>query len=152
MTEVARRWGWGQLLLLRPSGNQAIIFLQACPRRTGLESCLEGCMHTIRRTSAVAAAALAASVLLSGCLIPPSPRAVAKAITHAPPPPRLEVHKPPRPGTMHVWVDGRWDWNGTKWVWRAGTWQQPPQRQKTWVPGHWSHTKAGHIYVPGHWK
>ena len=30
-----------------------------------------------------------------------------------------------RPDDTSVWVDGYWDWNGRRWVWKAGAWVQP---------------------------
>ena len=52
----------------------------------------------------------------------------------APPPPREEVVPPPRRGM--AWVPGHWDWNGRRYVWRAG---------------HWVRARRGYRYVPDEW-
>jgi hypothetical protein len=52
----------------------------------------------------------------------------------APPPPREEPAPPPRRGM--VWVAGRWDWNGRRYVWRKG---------------HWMRARRGHRYVQDEW-
>lgn len=140
---------------------ERICFLCGPAARPGFRSWLVGAlapvfsevpMPSIARITKFAAAAVLAAAPLTGCLFPPSPRQIGKAILHAPPPPRIEVHRPPRPSTGHVWTDGRWEWNGSRWVWNSGSWAKPPSRNKVWVPGHWDRTPAGHVYVPGHWK
>lgn len=113
--------------------------------------------------------ALAGSAL-AGCVLPPpvpgsavarrahrhavrsSVHAAAAVVRHAPPPPKLEVRKPRRPSSRHVWVHGRWSWSGHRWVWVSGHWSVPPSRKRAWVKGHWKRSGRGYVYVPGHWR
>src|SRR5215467_13031408 len=52
----------------------------------------------------------------------------------APPPARVEVVPPPRPG--YVWAPGYWAWEGRQHVWREGRWivVRPGYY---WVPERW---------------
>ena len=93
------------------------------------------------------AAALAAFLLAGG-----EASAARVIIQVAPPAPRHEVILP-RPGPLHVWVPGYWNWNGTGYVWVAGVWQLPPRRRGRWVPGHYRHfRRGGWEWIPGHWR
>jgi hypothetical protein len=42
-----------------------------------------------------------------------------------PPPARLE-RVPDRPPGRAVWVDGSWEWTGTRWRWKEGGWFEAP--------------------------
>jgi len=80
-----------------------------------------------------------------------------------PPPPARVISVEPRPG--YAYIQGRWDLEGGRWVWRDGYWI----RQRTgyvydqgywdrrgsgyvWVEGRWEPQRSGHVYVPGHWQ
>jgi hypothetical protein len=43
-----------------------------------------------------------------------------------PPPGKVQVVPPP-PAEMKkpVWIDGEYEWNGRRWVWKAGRWEEP---------------------------
>lgn len=48
-------------------------------------------------------------------------------VPYPPPPARPEIVPPVNvPGEGAVWVDGEWDWRGTRWVWQEGRWEIPP--------------------------
>ena len=42
-----------------------------------------------------------------------------------PPPAPVVVVQPVRPTLQHYWVDGRWAWNGYRYVWSPGYWAAP---------------------------
>ncbi len=68
----------------------------------------------------------------------------------APPPEKPEV-APAAPVQTAVWLAGFWQWNGTGWVWIAGSWQLPPQPQATWRAPEWQPRGRVHILIPGGW-
>jgi hypothetical protein len=83
---------------------------------------------------------LSTSVGLTGCY--------AEMVAPEAPPPARVVVMPARPG--HIWVDGRWDWNGSTWVWFDGHYERLRHGHR-WIPGHWEATPRGHRWVRGHW-
>ena len=66
----------------------------------------------------------------------------------APPPPRVEVVPPPRPG--YVWAPGYWRWHGHRYVWVRGYWLHG-RHGRHWVPAHWVQNGPRWHYVPGYW-
>src|SRR5206468_1301667 len=47
-------------------------------------------------------------------------------VPFAPPPARVEIIPPRPPNAGTVWIDGEWEWNGTKWGWQYGHWVVAP--------------------------
>jgi hypothetical protein len=119
-------------------------------------------------------AALAAAGALVACAAPsiphpayaPQPTSALVAITHEPPPARVE-NIPPRPNVPQgaaatVWVDGEWGWKRRRWVWTPGRWVSPPAgaTYSPWVtvrapdgslyfaPAQWRDAKGGAIDPP----
>lgn len=88
---------------------------------------------------------LLASAALTGCAVVPGPvdygpaygPAYSTTIYAAPPspPPRIEYRGLP-PGPGQVWVDGYWNWGGSRYLWVPGRWsaQRPSQ---AWGPQFW---------------
>jgi hypothetical protein len=76
---------------------------------------------------------LTAALFLSACAgsIPeppysPQPEESFEEIQSPPPPARVEV-VPARPKNPNaVWLDGEWDWTGTRWAWQFGRWVALP--------------------------
>jgi hypothetical protein len=68
-------------------------------------------------------------------------------------PPKIVVEKRgPRPSPNHVWVQGYHNWDGQKYVWTAGRWEQPPRAHAKWVAHRWVHRNGGYVLVEGHWQ
>jgi hypothetical protein len=72
-------------------------------------------------------------------------------VTIAPPPLRMEHHRPPRPGFEFVWIDGYWGWQGGRHVWIGGRWDRPPHGHHHWRQPRWEHRHGGYIFVDGRW-
>ncbi len=76
----------------------------------------------------------------------------------APPAPLTEtVPAPPASATVTTyWESGRWNWNGSSWVWIEGHYVQrvqPPAATAVWVPGQWVvQADGGYVWVAGHWQ
>jgi hypothetical protein len=68
----------------------------------------------------------------------------------APPPPQAETPPPP-PVRTAVWVTGFWQWNGTGWVWIAGSYQLRPDARATWRAPEWRARGNVHVLIPGGW-
>ncbi len=114
-------------------------------------------MNGIRKTSAVFALALSAS--LGGCV--PDPYSQENGHTTntqpvnyapvAPPAPLVEV-VPPVPGPTVYWQAGHWTWTGTQWAWIPGHYEQRPTQAGVWLPGHWEQSSNGYVWVEGRWQ
>ncbi|WP_372367862.1 hypothetical protein [Candidatus Uabimicrobium sp. HlEnr_7] len=70
----------------------------------------------------------------------------------APPRVRAERRRPRRPGRRHVWISGRWHWNGHRYVWISGRWSRIRRGHRAWVGGHWNRRGRGWIWVRGYWR
>jgi hypothetical protein len=44
-------------------------------------------------------------------------------VPYPPPAARVEIVPPGLP--EQVWIDGQWEWQARRWVWRAGVWEKP---------------------------
>ena len=93
----------------------------------------------MKRTNLLASFGLA--VLLTGCMVRGSggayvsgPSVAVVEVESEPPPPRV-VHYESRPG--HIWIEGRWNWNGGQWV---------------WADGYYERERVGYVYAPGRWE
>ncbi len=73
-------------------------------------------------------------------------------VTIAPPPPRYEHHRPPRPGFEFVWIDGYWAWHGRQYVWIGGRWDRPPHGHRHWESPRWEHRHGNYIFIEGRWR
>lgn len=89
------------------------------------------------------ASALAASALLSACVVVPAHRAgyyddggYATVIDTPPPPPYAEV-VPVMPYPGAVWISGYWGWSGGR---------------HQWVPGYYDRPRPGYRYEPNRWE
>lgn len=82
---------------------------------------------------------------LAGCAVR------AAYVTVPPPPPRFEAFGA-APGPGYVWVNGYWNWGGSRYVWAPGYWARPPRHNARWVSSQWVHRDRGYRFVPGHWR
>jgi hypothetical protein len=58
--------------------------------------------------------------------------------------------QPRRPSSVHIWIDGGWQWNRGQYVYQAGYWTMPRQRE-VWVPGYWERSRGGWCWIEGYW-
>jgi len=80
---------------------------------------------------------LAGAVLLCAMALPNfSDAGVHVRVRIASPAPRVVVAKPKPHCVGAVWVAGRWNWNGKKYVWIDGRYVDP-RPGFVWVDGHW---------------
>src|SRR5262245_4951292 len=74
-------------------------------------------------------------------------------VPNEPPPAIPEEPAAQRPEGDNVqWVPGYWQWDSERneFIWVSGIYRDaPPGRQ--FVPGHWTHTEDGWVWVPGFW-
>jgi hypothetical protein len=92
-------------------------------------------------------------IWLAGQWRVPEEDIVAEQTTTAPaaPPPLRDEAPPPPPVPSTVWVAGFWQWNGTSWVWIAGSYQLRPSVQVTWRAPEWRARGNVHVLIPGGW-
>lgn len=80
------------------------------------------------------------------------PIAHAQFVPTAPPPPQFEPPPPPPPpGAAMAWRAGYWQWNGHRYVWRAGHYVRGPRPGAVWIAGHWRQSPRGWRWINGHW-
>lgn len=97
-------------------------------------------MHSSLITAAAAATALAfaslapAQAATQGTVIIQSGPTLEYRNLPPPPPPRVVDRPGARRG--HVWVDGHWEWRGSRY---------------RWVDGYWLKMRPGHSYRQPHW-
>jgi hypothetical protein len=70
-----------------------------------------------------------------------------------PPAPVHEVvPPPPHEHPDWAWHAGYHRWDGNRYVWVPGVYEQPPHPHARWVAGHWDHHHDGYVWVEGHWR
>jgi hypothetical protein len=77
-----------------------------------------------------------------------------KTVETATPPPAPKAEKPPDvayySARKAIWTPGYWMWNGSGYIWIAGSWRIPEGVEMRWVAPTWRPTRRGTlIYVPG---
>lgn len=96
--------------------------------------------HRAHHTKFAAAVVLALAAAACGrTTVPMPPRAQVRmedyvAVPYPPRPPPVEL-LPPRPQPAAVWVDGSWEWDGSRYTWQPGAWVLLPEgaRRARWV-------------------
>jgi hypothetical protein len=88
----------------------------------------------------------------AGCVVRaratvPAPVAVVE-VDEEPPPPRAVVVEP-RPG--FIYIEGRWDRSGGRWVWLDGHYERE-RVGYVWGPGRWDRRGNRHVWVEGSWR
>ena len=97
-----------------------------------------------RQTLLLAPAVMA--LALSGCAA-----RGAYYVSVPPPPARVEVFGV-APGPGFVWVDGYWNWSGSRYVWAPGRWQRPPRGRGRWEQGRWENHNGRYSFRRGCWR
>lgn len=106
----------------------------------------------LRKIAALVALGLAAALSAPAPVLAADMGAAAViGAPYAPPSPRSE-RRPRKPKWNFVWVSGRWDWQGGKYVWVNGAWMAPPQGMHRWKPGKWEHQGKYWVWVEGEWR
>jgi hypothetical protein len=83
---------------------------------------------------------------------PPAPTTAIAVAPTAPPPPEVETPPLAPPGANLVWDPGHWNWNGSNFVWVAGTFIERPAATAALVPGHWEQRVDGWDWIPATWE
>ena len=102
----------------------------------------------IHRFTALALTA-AATLTLAGCVVAPTQQHAATHIVQSPPAPLSEAI-PPAPYPDSYWIAGQWKWEGNRYVWNNGHWEQARQNQ-VFQHAYWSNNGFEWIYHPGRW-
>ncbi len=104
-------------------------------------------------TPVVRIAAMAASVLMTACVVAPVaryPGGPDAVVMVAPPAPQVEVIGA-MPGPGYFWIDGYWGWSSGRHIWNRGHWEagRPGHR---WTPQRWHRDGGGWRWAPGQWR
>jgi hypothetical protein len=78
----------------------------------------------------------------------PQPVVQDEVVEQEPPAPQVYVAAV-RPG--FIYIDGRWRWEGRRWVWREGYYERE-RAGFLWEPGRWTVRGRGHVWVEGRWR
>ena len=114
-------------------------------------------VHALKSRAAMAAMALGAGALLSGCVVAPAypvdNYGYAGADVYAPmaPPPLQAEIIPIAPSPSYLWIGGSWGWSGSRYNWRPGRWAMPPRPGYRWQARPWSHGPRGWNGGGGGW-
>jgi hypothetical protein len=71
--------------------------------------------------------------------------------SYAPPPPVVETYGA-APGAGFVWVNGYYNWGGSRYAWVPGRWQRPPRRNAHWESARWENHGGRYRFRQGHWR
>jgi len=94
---------------------------------------------------------LIAASTLSACVVAPAPRPYyGDRVMVAPPAPRVEYVGPP-PVVGHIWIDGFWNWTGSRHEWVPGRWEAPRPGYR-WVPHRWENNGDHWRQSGGQWE
>lgn len=80
-----------------------------------------------------------------------APEAAPVVVNLPPPPPPVETPPARRPFPDAVWVPGRYDLQGNRYVYVPGQWQRPPERDSVWIEPAYVRGPNGYYAQPGHW-
>ena len=74
-------------------------------------------------------------------------------------PPRVVVQRRDRPPARgYVWIQGYQNWNGERYQWVPGRWEQPPRPGARWVSHRWTRQRGARgqgnswVLVEGRWR
>jgi len=79
----------------------------------------------------------------------------AQVVVRIGPPPPRPVEVVPAPPPEHrdwAWHNGYHRWDGQRYVWVPGAYEQPPHPHARWVEGRWDHRGGGYVWREGHWR
>lgn len=95
--------------------------------------------------------ALAAALLLAGCVVTPEPYSYYDGPVYVdPPPPRVE-YPGYAPVAGYVWIGGYWNWSGHRHEWVPGRWDSPRHGHR-WVEPRWERDGRHWRQRPGRWE
>lgn len=103
--------------------------------------------------AAATATALAASMLMSACVVAPVGRyhgASNGVVMVAPPASQVEIIGA-APGPGYFWIDGFWGWTGNHHAWNCGHWEAS-RPGYNWAPHSWQRDGGGWRSAPGQWR
>jgi hypothetical protein len=56
------------------------------------------------------------------------------------------------PGPGYVYVEGYYNWNGSRYDWVPSGWVRTPAPTAVWQPAHWQRAEGGYVWVGGAWR
>ena len=105
--------------------------------------------HTLVNGALVAALALGTGCVVRAHGQVAGPTVEYVEIEEEPPPPQVVVVPAPRPG--YIWIAGRWEWRGGRYMWANGYWETD-RPGYVYEQGHWDRRGRGHVWVQGTWR
>ena len=98
------------------------------------------------------AARTALYILLCGCTLAVTPACAVRVrpvvMVDMEPPADLNESAGTKSG--YVWVKGKWEHRGGKWLWRVGRWERV-RKGYAWRDGQWERRGSRWHWVDGHW-
>lgn len=94
---------------------------------------------------------VAASLLVTGCVVEASVGAGPGVAVSGPPPEPVNEQRPAAPGPQATWIAGYWHWTGLQYTWIPGHWEEAPAG-KRWRAPHYSLRDGTYFYEPGGWS
>ena len=80
--------------------------------------------------------------------------AQAQVVVRIGPPARPHERIPPPPSEHRDWAwhAGYHRWDGNRYVWVPGAYEQPPRPHARWVEGRWVRRGGGWVWIDGRWR
>jgi hypothetical protein len=73
-------------------------------------------------------------------------------VVNGPPPAPIAESRSAPPSATAAWVSGYWHWEGARYVWIPGHWENAPPGAQWYAPRYTQNTDGRFFYEPGGWS
>ncbi len=73
-------------------------------------------------------------------------------VVNGPPPAPIAETRSAPPSATAAWVSGYWHWEGARYVWIPGHWENAPPGSQWYAPRYTQNTDGRFYYEPGGWS
>jgi hypothetical protein len=108
-----------------------------------------------RRSSKLAIPLLMMSLLIASanvaCVATATSAPARGVVVNGPPPAPIAEQRSAPPSANSAWVNGYWHWEGARYVWIPGHWENAPPGAQWYAPKYSQNTDGRYYYEPGGW-
>ena len=88
----------------------------------------------------------------SACVATASSAPARGIVVNGPPPAPISEARSAPPSATAAWVSGYWHWEGARYVWIPGHWENAPPGSQWYAPRYTQNTDGRFFYEPGGWS